>query len=38
MSSSMRDLLLVAAAGAIGAAARYLIGRVMGPTADVTFP
>jgi CrcB protein len=37
-SSALRDLLLVAAGGAIGSALRYSIGSVMGPTADTAFP
>ena len=31
MTSGMRDLLLVAAGGALGSAARYGVGRLMGP-------
>lgn len=38
MSPSTRDLLLVAIGGAAGAASRYLVGRVMGPTVDAHFP
>ena len=38
MTQSTRDLLLVATGGAAGAAARYLVGRAMGPTADSAFP
>lgn len=33
-----RDLMLVAVGGAIGAALRYLVGRLMGPQADVGIP
>jgi len=38
MSSAMRDVLLVAAGGAVGSALRYGVGRAMGPTADAAFP
>ena len=38
MSSAARDIMLVAAGGAIGSALRYGIGRLMGPTADASFP
>jgi CrcB protein len=35
---SLRDVLLVAAGGAVGSALRYGVGKVMGPTVDATFP
>lgn len=38
MSSTMRDVLLVAAGGAVGSSLRYGIGRAMGSTADAAFP
>jgi CrcB protein len=38
MSLHARDILLVALGGAIGSVARYLVGRLMGPTADSPFP
>jgi CrcB protein len=34
----VRDLALVALGGAVGSLARYAVGRVMGPQADVTVP
>lgn len=33
-----RDLMLVAIGGAIGASLRYVVGRVMGPQADIAIP
>ncbi len=38
MDATIRDLALVAAGGATGSALRYGIGRLMGPTADASFP
>ena len=38
MPAHVRDILLVAIGGAIGSVARYLVGRLMGPTADATIP
>jgi CrcB protein len=38
MSAGMRDLLLVAAGGALGSAARYGVGRLMGPQMSGAVP
>lgn len=38
MTLSWTDLALVATGGAAGAVARYLVGKVLGPTADAAFP
>ncbi len=38
MNAHVRDVLLVAAGGAVGAVARYGVGRLMGPTADARVP
>jgi fluoride exporter len=38
VNQSLRDVLLVAAGGAIGSAARYGVGVAMGPKADAVFP
>jgi CrcB protein len=38
MSSTLRDVMLVAGGGAAGSVVRYLAGRLMGPTVDAVFP
>lgn len=38
MSPHVRDILLVAAGGALGAVARYGVGKLMGPGSDVRVP
>jgi len=38
MNSGMRDLILVATGGAVGAAARYGVGRLMGPQLTGAIP
>lgn len=38
MNAHVRDIALVAAGGAAGSVLRYLVGRVMGPTADAAVP
>ena len=38
VDTTLRDMLLVASGGAVGAALRYGVGRLMGPLADAAFP
>lgn len=38
MTLAWRDLALVAVGGAAGAVTRYLVGKLMGPTVDASFP
>lgn len=38
MSPHLRDVLLVAAGGAVGSVMRYGAGKALGPTSDASFP